>query len=139
MKIGELAKTIGCQTVTVRFYESKGLLGHPARTPGNYRNYNKEDLERLAFIRNCRALGLTIEEITRLIELQENPELLCNDVNQLIEDHLMDVERQMEALRQLQGQLRTLRHRCDSTRTSNQCGVLQALAVERFKTATADN
>lgn len=137
MKIGELAKATGCKTVTVRFYESKGLLGNPTRTTGNYRSYNEEDLERLAFIRNCRALGLTIEEIARLIELQESPDLLCSDVNQLIEDHLVDVDRQMQALQALQVQLTDLRRRCDTQRTASQCGVLHALAAERFKKTTA--
>lgn len=137
MKISELANATGCQTVTVRFYESKGLLGNPARTAGNYRTYNEQDLERLTFIRNCRALGLTIGEITRLRELQDNPNLRCDDVNQLIEDHLVDVERQIQALNTLQVQLTNLRRRCDPQRTSSQCGVLHALTAEQFKTTAS--
>lgn len=133
MKIGEIARAAGCQTVTVRFYESKGLVGSPMRSQSNYRVYNEEDLERLMFIRNCRALGLAIEEIARLIDLQKNPELQCNDVNQLIDEHLLDVEKQMQALHALQDQLRSLRRRCAIPRTSGECGVLHALALERFK------
>ncbi|GGI55643.1 Cd(II)/Pb(II)-responsive transcriptional regulator [Oxalicibacterium solurbis] len=138
MKISEFAKAAGCQAVTVRFYESKGLLGNPGRTPGNYRVYGEQDLERLLFIRNCRALGLAMQEIARLIELQDKPDLLCDDVNQLIDDHLFDVERQMQALQTLQSQLAGLRRRCDAQRRSSECGVLHALAVEQFKSGNTN-
>lgn len=119
--------------MTVRFYESKGLLGNPLRSQSNYRVYGEEDLERLTFIRNCRALGLAIGEISRLIDLQENPELQCDDVNQLVEEHLLDVERQMQALHVLQEQLRSLRRRCETPGTSGECGVLHALVLEKYK------
>ena len=52
MKIGELAQVAQCTVETVRYYEKEGLLSEPARTPGNFRVYGPEHLERLRFIRN---------------------------------------------------------------------------------------
>ncbi|MGL6039883.1 MAG: MerR family transcriptional regulator, partial [Deefgea sp.] len=56
MKIGELAGIAHCSVETIRFYEKENLLAPPARTSGNFRSYSNEHLERLRFIRNCRAL-----------------------------------------------------------------------------------
>lgn len=63
MKIGELAKVTQTQAETIRFYEREGLLTEPPRSNGNYRLYGQEHLERLAFIRHCRSLDMTLDEI----------------------------------------------------------------------------
>lgn len=130
MKIGELAKAAGCQTVTIRFYERKGLLGKAGRTDSNYRIYVAKDLERLLFIRNCRSLGLTLQEIERLVELHDNPSVDCSDVNAFLDKHLAEVENQMKTLKALQGQLKGLRSRCAVPGASSECRVLTALAHE---------
>ena len=130
MKIGELAKAAGCQTVTVRFYERKGLLRAAMRSNGNYRAYGPQDVERLLFIRNCRSLGLSIQEIGRLLKIQEDPNLDCSDVNACLDVHLEEVENQMQALLRLREDLRNLRSRCKVPGASAGCGVLSALAGE---------
>lgn len=127
MKIGQLAKAAGCQPVTVRFYERKGLLGVAGRSDSNYRVYGSQDLERLLFIRNCRSLGLTLAEIERLVEIYDCPSDDCSDVNTCLDKHLEEVEKQMQALSQLQGELRRLRSRCAVPGASSGCGVLAAL------------
>lgn len=133
MQIGELAKVAGCQTVTIRFYERKGLLGSTARTESNYRVYGEQDLERLVFIRDCRTLGLTLKEITRLVAIQDEPALRCDDVNACVDDHRADVHRQMQALRLLEAQLKRLRSSCMSPGASSDCGVLAALTNESLE------
>lgn len=130
MKIGELAKAAGCETVTIRFYERKGLLASAARTESNYRVYGEHDVERLVFIRHCRALGLTLKEIARLIAIQDDPTLHCEDVNVCLDEHLVEVRRQMEALQRLETQLMRLRNTCVSPGASAGCGVLAALTTE---------
>ena len=64
MKIGELAKRTGCPVETIRYYEREGLLPEPARSEGNYRQYTLAHVERLSFIRHCRSLDMTQDEIT---------------------------------------------------------------------------
>lgn len=133
MKIGALAKAAGCQTVTIRFYERKGLLGSAARSESNYRVYGEQDLERLIFIRNCRTLGLTLKEITQLVAIQDDPTLHCNDVNTCLDEHLADVHRQMQALKLLEAQLQRLRSSCRSPGASSDCRVLAALTNESLE------
>lgn len=130
MKIGELAKAAGCQTVTIRFYERKGLLGKAERSGSNYRIYAAKDLERLSFIRNCRSLGLTLQEVERLVEIHDNPSVDCSDVNAFLDKHLEEVENQMKALQALRDQLKELRSQCTVPGASSGCGVLSVLANE---------
>ena len=129
MKIGELATRAGCQTVTVRFYERKGLLEAPQRSDANYRVYGQPDLDRLAFIRNCRALGLTLPEIKRLTAVHDDPTLKCDEVNACLDKHLSDVEKQLASLEQLKGELARLRSSCTIPGLSPECGVLAALTA----------
>ena len=77
MKIGELAKRSGCSIQTIRYYEKEGLISAPERTEGNFRLYNSVVLEKLSFIKNCRALDLTLSEIKHLVSLQNSPETPC--------------------------------------------------------------
>ena len=67
MKIGELADMAQCTVETVRYYEKEGLLPAPARTTGNFREYGAEHVDRLCFIRNCRALDMSHSEIRTLL------------------------------------------------------------------------
>ena len=62
MKIGELARRAGCPVGTIRYYEHQGLLPNPSCNNSNYRLYGQLHFERLTFIRNCRALDMTLEE-----------------------------------------------------------------------------
>jgi DNA-binding transcriptional MerR regulator len=42
MRIGELAKNVGCDVETVRYYEKAGLIDEPARNGAGYREYRHE-------------------------------------------------------------------------------------------------
>lgn len=137
MKIGELAAAAGCQTVTVRFYERKGLLGAPARTWSNYRVYGQAELDRLLFIRKCRTLGLTLQEIMLLVGLQDNPSLQCDDVNAVLDHHLAEVRQQIQSLRGLEVQLQRLRERCAVPGAVAACGVLSELSGKVLKENTS--
>jgi DNA-binding transcriptional MerR regulator len=64
--ISQLAERTGVPATTLRFYESTGLL--PAdRTPGGYRVYDEDAVQRLGFISAAKRLGLPLEEIAGLL------------------------------------------------------------------------
>jgi Cd(II)/Pb(II)-responsive transcriptional regulator len=126
MKIGELAKLTDCQVETVRYYEREGLLPPPARSDGNYRVYTQAHVERLTFIRNCRSLDMTLEEIRSLLSLRDSPQDQCENVNALIDEHIQHVNARVASLQALQTQLLELRQRCIDG-TLEHCGILQQL------------
>lgn len=127
MRIGELAKLTGCQSETVRFYEQKGLLPPPVRSQANYRLYDASHAERLHFIRRCRSLGMSLNEVETLLGYQDQPERSCSGVNALVDRQLSEIERQILELSKLRTELSNLRGRCDSARPAGQCAILREL------------
>jgi Cd(II)/Pb(II)-responsive transcriptional regulator len=138
MKIGALARRTGCAVETIRYYEREGLLPSPARSEGNYRVYDQAEVERLTFIRNCRGLDMTLEEIRRLLALREGAGQNCADVTALIDAHIEHVQARIAALQALQAQLVALRHRCHGPEAAA-CEILQQLnASGGVQSAPAD-
>ena len=134
MRIGELARQTGCQVETIRYYEREGLLPAPARSRGNYRRYGEEQLERLRFIRHCRSLAMSLDEIRLLLGFKDAPEGECDEVNSLLDEHIRHVADRIAELRALQKQLRELRSLCRSVQTAKDCGILKELAANEGPT-----
>ena len=126
-RISELAKRAKCQVVTVRYYEKEGLLPVPGRSEGNFRLYEQQHLERLLFIRRCRSLDMTLEEIRRLLQIREQPADECRSVNELLEEHIGHVVERIEELQNLEAELRSLLCLCDDNRKAADCGILKEL------------
>jgi Cd(II)/Pb(II)-responsive transcriptional regulator len=127
IRIGELAKLTGCQPETVRFYEQKGLLPPPSRSDANYRLYDASHIDRMHFIRRCRALDMSLDEVKALLGFQDQPDRPCSGVNDLVDRHIVEIERQVADLRTLQVELSELRMRCEFTRSAEQCEILKQL------------
>ncbi|MFS0754248.1 Cd(II)/Pb(II)-responsive transcriptional regulator [Noviherbaspirillum sp. 1P10PC] len=129
LKIGELAKRTDCPVETIRFYEQENLLPAPARTASNYRVYGDAHVEQLIFIRHCRALDMTLDEIRRLLHIRNAPNDNCDEVNMLLDRHIRQIAERISELQSLQKQIGKLRSMCNSFRTSKDCGILQSLAT----------
>src|ERR1700747_3418414 len=127
LKIGELAKRTGSLLETIRYYEREGLLPEPARSEGNYRVYADTDLERLQFIRHCRSLDMTLEEIRRLLKFRDAPDENCSEVNVLLDEHIGHVTDRIRELKSLAQNLRGLRSLCRQAQSTKDCGILQSL------------
>ncbi|MEE1921679.1 Cd(II)/Pb(II)-responsive transcriptional regulator [Pseudomonas sp. 148P] len=127
MKIGELAKATDCAVETIRYYERENLLPEPARSEGNYRVYTQAHVERLTFIRNCRTLDMTLEEIRSLLRLRDSPQDQCESVNALVDEHIEHVQARIDGLMALQEQLVELRRRCRAE--GEHCAILERLEV----------
>lgn len=129
MKIGELAKATHCQVETIRYYEREGLLPETVRTEGNYRVYGDEHVDRLSFIRNCRGLDMTLDEIRVLLRFKDSPLENCADVNDLLDEHIGHVAARIKELKVLERQLKTLRENCRESQQASQCGILSELST----------
>ena len=127
MKIGELAKIAYCTTETIRFYEKEGLLPEAERTEANYRSYTAKHVERLRFIRNCRALDMTHDEIRALLRLTDAPAAGCGEINALLDEHIGHVDKRIDELLQLKLQLTTLRDQCHGDQAVVDCGIVHGL------------
>ncbi|GIX24296.1 MULTISPECIES: Cd(II)/Pb(II)-responsive transcriptional regulator [Caldimonas] len=130
MKISELAQRAHTPVETVRYYEKAGLMPPPARTGSNYRRYDESHVARLRFIRHCRALDLSLEEIRALLRVRDDPQADCAAANELVRQHLAHVQQRMDELAQLAEQLQALERLCRQARPSAQCRILAELAQE---------
>ncbi|MBI2935869.1 MAG: heavy metal-responsive transcriptional regulator [Chloroflexi bacterium] len=109
MKIGELARTAGLNAMTIRYYESLGLLPRPERTSSNYRMYEGGDIERLQFIKKSKRLGLSLEEIKSILQLHDRRQATCVHVRTLLEEKLARVDTLLRELREFRRELMRLR------------------------------
>jgi Cd(II)/Pb(II)-responsive transcriptional regulator len=129
LRIGELAEQLELPVETIRYYEREGLMPPPRRTDGNYRVYDAPLVDRLTFIRNCRALDMTLNEIRELLRLRDAPEQDCTGVNDVLDAHIDHVCERINALRRLKVQLQGLRERCRQAHTVEECEILSGLSA----------
>lgn len=127
MQIGALAKASGVNIETIRYYEKSGLLPAPRRSTNGYRQYSPQHLQRLIFIRHCRALDISLADIQQLLALLAHPEADCTEVDQLIEAHLIQVRQRLQNLQGLEQQLMQLRQGCHDRQCVRDCGIVHAL------------
>lgn len=133
-RIGELSELGGCPVETIRYYEREGLLTKASRSSGNYRLYEKHHVDALQFIRNCRALDMTLEEIRMLLRLRSDPSRACTEVNDLLDEHMQHVRDRISELRKLDRTLRSLRAKCRHVLSVENCEVLKGIGHLNPKT-----
>jgi MerR family transcriptional regulator, copper efflux regulator len=113
MRIGEVAARSGVSTKALRYYEEVGLVTAAARTPSGYRLYDDDVLDRLAFIRACQALGLSLGEIRSIVALRDRGETPCGHVFDLLRARADDIGKRIRELRVLQAELERLVDRAE--------------------------
>ncbi len=109
MQIGVLAKRAGLNPRTIRYYEQIGVLPAAPRTQSGYRQYTDQDRERLAFIRNAQALGVTLDEIREVLAFRDRGVSPCPYVLKLIDAKVEEIQDRIKGLQLLAGDLRRLR------------------------------
>jgi DNA-binding transcriptional MerR regulator len=68
LRSGQLAAAAGVNVETLRYYERRGLLAEPDRSPGGHRLYPAETVTVLRVIKAAQRLGFTLDEVADLIE-----------------------------------------------------------------------
>ncbi|MBL4618095.1 MAG: helix-turn-helix domain-containing protein [Robiginitomaculum sp.] len=125
--IGEVAKAIGTNVQTIRYYEKRGLLVEPLRNASGHRIYSIADRDRLAFIRHARSLGFSLAQTETLLQLADQPEMPCEIADKIVQENLEKVQQRMAALRDLETELTLMldgSHRQDN----HECRVIETLA-----------
>ena len=137
LRIGELGRATGVDGETIRYYEKLGLLPKPARSANGYRAYGPAHVERLAFIRHCRALDIPLVDVRRLLEFVAHPERDCADIDRLIGAQLDKVRARLLSMQALERQLEALRARCGKPHRAGECGILHELVAAAHGEACA--
>lgn len=127
MRIGELADAVGVNPKTIRYYEEIGLLPQPPRTPGGYREYDDDDVERLAFIRRAQQLELQLDEIREVLALRESNARPCDYVLQVARQHLSELDERIAQMQRARNELDALVRRAQSlpTEPGRYCSLIE--------------
>ena len=131
LSIGALAQAAGVGVETVRFYERKGLLAEPPRTPSGYRQYPSDVVDRLRFIRRAQGLGFALREISELLDLRVDEVAACGPVEAQAREKLEQVAGKIEELRRLEMALKRLVRACQAREPTSDCPILGELEERR--------
>lgn len=126
LTIGTLSRQTGIKVETVRYYERIELLPPPVRTEGGHRLYKDEDLNRLQFIKRCRELGFSIEDIRAFLSMLDGGDYTCCEVKDMAQRHLQEISEKIADLKKLQTTLDQLSAQCTGSATP-QCALLDSL------------
>ncbi|RLA38130.1 MAG: transcriptional regulator [Gammaproteobacteria bacterium] len=128
--IGGLSREADCKIETIRYYEHIGLLPDPPRTAGGHRIYALEQVKRLTFIRRCRELGFTVDEIRELLTLVDGGHYTCEEVREVVVRHLKEVRQRLKSLRAMEKALGKVAGVC-SGGTVPECPFIDTLYAQR--------
>ena len=129
--VGRAARRTGLTEKAIRLYESRGLLETAKRTEAGYRTYSDEDIDVLRFIRQAKALGLRLEEIKDIIDLQRQGAQPCQKVLQLVDSHIGEIDRTIADLKALRQTLVKAQHAAKESSKNGEgavvCRIIESL------------
>lgn len=108
LQIGELSRRSGLPIKTLRYYEEIGLIQTVNRSQGGFRQFSPRCLDRLSFIKEAKAIGLTLAEIGQILSIYDRGHLPCPLVEQTLTDKLREIDQRIASLHRLKDRLETL-------------------------------
>ena len=126
MRIGELARATGTKAETIRYYEREGILPAADRTDGNYRDYSRDHLAKLTFVRRARELGFGMAQVRRLIALSDSADERCDDIDALMREQIAEVDRKIDDLTALRQEMRQMLGACSGGMVGD-CRIVESL------------
>ena len=130
LTIGQLARIVGVNIQTIRYYERVNLLAPSTRRPSGYRLYSHEEERRLRFIKNAQALGFTLREIAELLALRVGSTARCGEVQKKTRAKLVQVASKVDDLQALARALNRLIRACRVGQPTGRCPILMSLEEE---------
>ena len=127
-RIGEAAKRSGIAAANIRYYEKEQLLSPGMREDNQYRLYTDGDVHRLRFIRLCRAMDMSLDEVRTLLALDGARKADCVAANKTVDAPLGHVRERLAELQALEHELMQLRSQCDGS--DSFCHIIEALHAQ---------
>ncbi|WP_016952487.1 heavy metal-responsive transcriptional regulator [Anabaena sp. PCC 7108] len=106
--IGQVTELSGISIRTIRYYESLGLIQASARTEGGFRQFSLNVLTRLDFIKRAQHLGLSLEEIRDILQVYDQGEIPCGEIQEKLQEKLLKIDHQIQQLLTLRGEIQGL-------------------------------
>jgi MerR family mercuric resistance operon transcriptional regulator len=123
--IGTLAREVGLNVETIRYYQRRGLVPEPAKPLGGIRHYAQEHALRLRFIKEAQRLGFSLEEVGELLSLEDG--LHCREVEEIAGRKLATVRERIAQLGRIETVLAVLVGKCHGNRGKLRCPLISSL------------
>ncbi len=127
LTIGQLATAASVNIQTIRYYERRGIFLAPRRTASGYRQYAKDAVSRLRFIKHAQELGFSLKEIQELLGLRVRHGAACDAVERKTRDKIALVQQRIHDLQRMKRTLDRLATACVARRPTDECPILEAL------------
>lgn len=124
--IGEVSRQTGLSADTLRYYERIGLLGPVGRDDGGRRRYRPTDIERLEFINRAKQMDFSLDEISALLHLRDEPQNVQSRVRSLAKNKLDAIALRIGELSVLRDELTLLLNLCADAEAG--CPILDSLS-----------
>jgi MerR family mercuric resistance operon transcriptional regulator len=133
--IGTLAREAGVNVETVRFYERCGILAQPPVPTKGWREYGKEALALIRYIKQAQQMGFTLAELKRLqIKADGNQWAFCESVRSATREKMCAVEEQIRQLQTVRQNLEGFLARCTAKKKNERCPIYDTCV--RLKTSS---
>lgn len=135
LTIGQLAELTGLSRKSIRYYEKEGLIPEAERSLSDYRLYDLTIVSRLRFIQKAKAIGFTLEETRRILELADQGKPCCDDVFAWSEQKLAELDEQIRFLQSLRAKLKEYQSRwkhqskTGTVPESDICGLIESVEL----------
>ena len=134
LRSGELARLAGVSADTLRHYERIKLLPPaPRQSSSNYRMYPPDALDRVRLIRRALGVGFSLTELVKILKVRDGGGAPCRQVKKLLEEKLLQVNRQITELIAMREHLGTVLEdwdrRLEGTPDGKPARLLESLAV----------
>ena len=127
LTIGQVARAAEVNIQTIRYYERRGLVTAPRRTPSGYRQYAEDAVSRLRFIKHAQELGFSLQEIQELLRLRVRHAAACDAVERKTRQKIDVVQQKIRDLQCMKRTLERLAAACAARRPTDDCPILEAL------------
>lgn len=108
ISIGELCKTLGLSTRTLRYWEDVGIIESVERTDGANRGYTPYTVRRIKFILKLKYLGLTIKEMQDLYKVYgeaKQTDHMIPELVRVLNVHINLIDEKMAKLSSLRNEI----------------------------------
>jgi redox-sensitive transcriptional activator SoxR len=105
MRVGEVAERAGVNIETLRYYERRGLLPAPERTPSGHRRYDEDTVRFLRAIKEAQAVGFTLAEIAEYVRAARRSGSPSEALRVRMAAKIDEVDGRIAALRRMRDEL----------------------------------
>ncbi len=122
-----IAKKLGINPETLRYYEKQKLIPKPIRLSNDYRVYSEEEVDQIQFILMAKSLGFSLKEIKNLFILTQIEEQDREKIRALAETKSQEIQEKLIQLTRIKAVLDDLILQCRQGKEIDPCPIALCL------------